>query len=156
MISFQWISESEVGLWISDLDFHCKVLAFCILYCQNFWPRMSWRVSLIQRIWWDAVTAFLSNLSSRLLYEYLIQPTRLNSLGWYERYRERYTDIRVTDWEMRTYKNFCFIIIISFNFVSCALFLMKFTLCEIWFYRYDLVLLEDFLFYFNFFVFSCN
>ena len=28
LISFQWTSESEVGLWISDLDFHCKVLRF--------------------------------------------------------------------------------------------------------------------------------
>ena len=28
LISFQWTSESEVGLWISDLDFNCKVLRF--------------------------------------------------------------------------------------------------------------------------------
>ena len=31
LISFQWTSKFEAGLWISDLDFHCKVFAFCIL-----------------------------------------------------------------------------------------------------------------------------
>ena len=41
LISFQWTSEPEAGLWISDLDFHCKPFAFCLLYCQNFWSRMS-------------------------------------------------------------------------------------------------------------------
>ena len=35
-ISFQCTSESEAGLWVSDLDFHCNVFAFCICYCQNF------------------------------------------------------------------------------------------------------------------------
>ena len=28
-ISFQWTSESEAGLWISELDFHCQVFPFC-------------------------------------------------------------------------------------------------------------------------------
>ena len=44
MISFQWTSKSDANLWISDLDFECTAFAFCILYCQNFWPRMFWSV----------------------------------------------------------------------------------------------------------------
>ena len=42
MISFQWTSESDVDLWTSDFDFHDKVFALCILYYQNFWPRIFW------------------------------------------------------------------------------------------------------------------
>ena len=44
LISFQWTSESDTGLWISDLDYPIKVFAFCILYCQNFWPKVFWSV----------------------------------------------------------------------------------------------------------------
>ena len=36
LISFQGFSESEAGLWISVLGFHCKLFAFRILYYQNF------------------------------------------------------------------------------------------------------------------------
>ena len=28
LVSFQWTSESDAGLWISDLDFYCKLLRF--------------------------------------------------------------------------------------------------------------------------------
>ena len=45
LISFRWTSQSNAGLWISDLDFHCNVFAFCILYCQNFSPNMFWGLS---------------------------------------------------------------------------------------------------------------
>ena len=51
LISFQWTSESESCLWISDVEFHCKVFAFCIECCQNFWPMKSWSVYSIQPTW---------------------------------------------------------------------------------------------------------
>ena len=48
LINFQWTSEPEAGLWISESDFHCKVFVFCdILHCQIFWPWMSWSISSI-------------------------------------------------------------------------------------------------------------
>ena len=36
LISFQWTSEFDAGLWISDLDFHCKVFAFYIFTFSEF------------------------------------------------------------------------------------------------------------------------
>ena len=51
LISFQWTSESESCLWISDVEFHCKLFAFCIECCQNFWPMKSWSVYSIQPTW---------------------------------------------------------------------------------------------------------
>ena len=91
LITFQWTSESEVGQWISDLDFYWKVFAFCILYCQNFWPRVSCSLQLIQPTSQDVMIAIFSTLPSRLLTIILIFNTTYRiecckyryCLGWF-------------------------------------------------------------------------
>ena len=40
LISFQRTFESEVGLWISQTNFHGEVFVFFMLYFQNFWSNL--------------------------------------------------------------------------------------------------------------------
>ena len=52
----------KAWLWMSDSNFPYKILAFCVLYCQNFRPRMSWNVKKIQPTSQDVATALLFKL----------------------------------------------------------------------------------------------
>ena len=132
MISFQLTSESEAGLWILDLDFHCKVFAFCILYCHDFWPRISWSIYIVNLTYligccdWTLINLLLKtivlilNIShKRGCCEYWYW------LGWYKLWRVksgslnypiinsrvavhgRYYITRLFSRQICTYNNFC-------------------------------------------------